>query len=153
MNKTSTRELSFLVKGIVCLLAIFILNYLVTPIFVGENKLEEFFRPRGKLDFDPLMWKSAAMDSGKRYEMVDSLLDSRQLLGLSDLRVKQILGEPSALNFTEQGDKVMTYYLSRQRNYPASSFLFPYFFPNHEIWMLSLLLTNRNVESAKVIFN
>ena len=134
------------------LAALFGLNYVITPALVGENRLEEFFRPRGESKFDSALWKDSSPVTGKRYEMVDDLLSSQRLAGLIEADVKGLLGEADS-NGDEGGDKLLVYHLAKQRDYPAKSVLFPGFFPNHEAWMLEVRLRNGNVSSARVFFN
>lgn len=134
------------------LATLFGLNYAITPTLVGENKLEEFFRPRGESKFDSASWKDASPASGKRYEMVDDLLASQRLMGLSETDVKGLLGEADSTG-DEEGEKLLVYHLAKQRDYPAKSVWFPGFFPNHEAWMLEVRLRNGSVCLTRVFFN
>lgn len=134
------------------LAALFGLNYVITPTLVGENKLEEFFRPRRESKFDSASWKDPSPASGKRYEMVDDLLVSQRLMGLRETDLNGLLGEADSTG-DEGGDKLLVYHLAKQRDYPAKSVWFPGFFPNHEAWMLEVRLRNGNVSVARVFFN
>lgn len=134
------------------LAALFGLNYVITPTLVGENKLEEFFRPRGESKFDSASWEDASPASGRRYEMLDDLLASKHLVGLSETDVKGLLGEADSTG-NEGGDKLLVYHLAKQRDYPAKSVWFPGFFPNHEAWMFEVRLRNGNAYSTRVFFN
>jgi hypothetical protein len=125
---------------------------MITPLLVGENKLEAYFRPRGESKFDSDSWKDASPASGKRYEMVDNLLAFQRLTGLTETDVKGLLGEGDSTG--EEGDeKLLVYHLAKQRDYPAKSVWFPGFFSNHEAWMLEVRLRNGSVCSTRVFFD
>jgi hypothetical protein len=83
--------------------------------------------------------------------MLDDLLATRRLIGLSEAEVKKLLGDPNSVSYTK-GDKMLVYHLARQRDYPARSGWFPGFFPNHEAWMLEILFRQGKAYSAKVFF-
>lgn len=142
----------FVVFGLAVLPALYFVNYMLTPAVVGENRLEEYFRPRGQRTFDSAEWKESSPAAGIRYEMTDHLLASGQLTGLTEPQVIALLGEPNSTS-DEQGDKLLVYHLAKQRDYPAKSLWFPGFFPNHEAWMLAVRVRNGSAQSAKVLFN
>lgn len=142
----------FVAVGLAALLVLFSLNYVFTPALVGEDRLEEFFRPRGEMAFDSPTWRESSIAAGKRYEMTDDLLDSGRLIGLTETQVKVLLGEPNSMG-DEDDERVLVYHLAKQRDYPAKSLWFPRFFPNHEAWMLAVRVRNGSAQSAKVFFN
>lgn len=148
----SSARKKFVAVGLAALPVLFLLNYMLTPALVGENRLEEFFRPRGEMAFDSAAWRETSPAAGKRYEMTDDLLASGRLLGLTETQVKALLGEPNSTG-DEEGEKVLVYHLAKQRDYPAKSLWFPGFFPNHEAWMLAVRVRNGSAQSAKVFFN
>jgi hypothetical protein len=131
---------------------LYFLNMALTPSLVGENKLEEFCRPRGTTKFENVLWRNSSPASGRRYGMVDDLLTTRRLIGLKEREVTVLLGEPNSIDEAD-GDKLLVYHLARQRDQPARSILFPGFFPNHEVWMLGISLREGKAHRAKVFFN
>jgi len=87
------------------LLGLYALNYLVTPLIVGEVRLESRCRPRFNLKFDSQVWKTSGLipdgrlgkqspSYGRRYEMVDDLLASQISIGMEERQIRAILGEP-----------------------------------------------------------
>ena len=131
--------------------AMYLINAIVTPQLFDLTNLEINCRPKGKLQFDSPSWKSATPASGKRYEMVDDLLASSKLHGLDENLVTQLLGSPNSA-YQASSEKTFVYHLARQRDYPAKSNWFPAGFPNHEAWMLEIVLHHGKVVSVRVFF-
>ena len=84
--------------------------------------------------------------------MVDNLLATRRLIGLSEAELKKLLGDANSVGNVSD-DEAFFYNLARQKDYPARSIWFPGAFPNHEIWILEVVLRQGKVHSARVLFN
>ena len=92
---------------IALVLSLYVLNYIVTPLIVGEAKLESSFRPYSVEKFDSQSWRTSGLvkagkhgkDSpnyGERYKTIDDLLKSHNLVGMREDQVRAILGDPDA---------------------------------------------------------
>jgi hypothetical protein len=57
MNFTVPTKIKLLILVAVGVAVLLGVNYVVTPMLVGENKLEAYFRPRGESEFDSDSWK------------------------------------------------------------------------------------------------
>ena len=77
-------------KGTTLLAALYALNYFVTPEVIGVTRLEELARPRGRLDFNASRWQELRQAPGQRYEMVDSLLSAKVLIGVDTTQVRSM---------------------------------------------------------------
>ena len=94
------------VLGVIAIPAgLFLLNYFITPMIVGERSLEVGCRPCFSQTFDSKIWMESGVipdgklgkespSYGKRYEMVDDVLKTRITLGMEEGQVKTILGNP-----------------------------------------------------------
>ena len=133
------------------LLALYGINYLVTPDLVGKNDLEIFFRPVYQRAFESETWKRSSPESGVRYEMADSILTSRVIIGLDIVAVQNLLGKPD-LRDNEQGEERCFYVLGGQRAYPSRSIWFPGLFPNQDHWFLEIRFREGKVQSATIFF-
>jgi hypothetical protein len=84
--------------------------------------------------------------------MVDDLLKTHTLVGISYFDLMKILGppdpgyNPSRINFE------VAYSLGWQINYPAKSIFFPGRFQNFEAWRLRVLVENEKVIKVWVDF-
>lgn len=141
------------------MVALYLINYFVTPCIVGEN-LETCFRPHRNSAFDSKTWKEAdprlaskgaSAFYGRRFEMVDSLLASKVLLGADELRLSGLLGAPESTS-KQDGTKSYYYFLADQRQYPARSIWFPGLFANLDRWMFEVRLRDGRVVLARVYF-
>jgi hypothetical protein len=157
--KPSTSRLKLAGKWSALVAAIYLINYFVTPCIVGE-KLETCFRPHRNSAFDSNTWKKAdprlqskgaAAFYGKRFDMVDSLLRSKALLGVDEQRLSELLGAPESAS-EQNGTKSYYYFLADQRQYPARSIWFPGLFANLDRWMLEVRLRDGKVVLARVYF-
>jgi hypothetical protein len=104
--KTSWKLSKLRVRDIVALLVgLYVSNYLLTPILVGEARLEAYFRPHSSQTFDSIAWNESGVvpdgklgkqspSYGKRYEMVDDVLKTRISVGMDAGQLKAILGNP-----------------------------------------------------------
>ena len=159
MSAWSTSRVGSAGKAFVLVLAAYLANYFITPVVVGE-KLEIYFRPHGSAAFDSGAWKQAdprtrqaggTVPYGRRYEMVDSLLDSKMLLGANEQRVRDLLGTPESTS-EKDGRKGLYYFLGDQRQYPSRSIWFPCLFTNQDRWMLEVVLRDAKVIIARVYY-
>jgi hypothetical protein len=143
----------FIMVG-VAIPVLYLVNLFVTPELVGPNRLEILCRPRGSMEFDASLWNTspAVWGESKRYEMVDNLLAKGRLIGLSEPDLKKLLGDANSVGNVSD-DEALYYNLARQKDYPARSIWFPGAFPNHEIWILEVVLRQGKVHSARVLFN
>jgi hypothetical protein len=81
--------------AVIALAVLYGANWMFTPEVISVTKLESFFRPKGKLQFDSNKWKQKQPSSwGERYEMVDDLLRKQLRPGLSRQQVDDLLGKP-----------------------------------------------------------
>lgn len=138
-------------KAVAVLLALYAVNYLLTPRIVGPHRLEVWFRPKGAAQFDRAVWASRLGTSGRRYEMVDDLLKTYLRPGLTREQVEDLLGKPDGAE-EKEGEVCVYYSLARQRDYPARSILFPGRFWNWEVWVLRIRFREGRVYEANVIF-
>jgi len=172
--------------GFAILAGFYWLNYLITPVFIGVTKLESMCRPRICQKFDPLLWSNSGLikdgkhgkfspSFGKRYEMVDDLLESHVVVGMGSNQVKELIGEPDAgvidkkyfldsrnpycgdrQNFVKEilessnSISIWAYHLAHQRQYPARSILFPNLFFNGDEWKLIIEMRNSKVHRINV---
>ena len=172
---------------IALLLFAYVLNYLVTPVVFGEVELERFYRPHFSKKFDGKLWQASGPiaegrrgkpnpNYGERYRMVDDLLASKIPPGISDDRVRDLLGKPDGgivdktelANFlhhsgTEptKADKEILestenlefwcYDLGSQKQFPASSIWFPFQLFNGERWKLLIKMKNGRVVATEVV--
>jgi len=134
--------------GIGALAVLYCMNWLFTPEIVGIVKLEEFYRPKGRLKFDPEKW-CAPSYFGQRYEMVDDLLQRCLPLGLSREEVESLLGPPHLVQLLEE-DTLVWYELGWRRDYPSRSIFFPGRLINVETWLLELRFRDGRLYAARV---
>lgn len=127
-------------------------NWMFTPEVVSVTKLESFFRPKGKLQFDSNKWKQKQPSSwGERYEMVDDLLRKQLRPGLSRQEVEDLLGKPDVDTPRGAGELELSYNLASQKDYPARSLLFPGRLENLELWILLLRFRDGRLYSVEVV--
>jgi hypothetical protein len=130
--------------------ALYVLNYIFTPMLLGEREIEIYFRPHCRLMFDSKTWKRGGLkvsggiaeNYGKRYEMLDDLLSSHALVGMKEDSLVMQLGQ----------SKRLFYILGDQRNYPAKSVLFPGAFANFDRWKMEIVISDGKVTSYKILF-
>jgi hypothetical protein len=90
---------------ITLLVGLYILNFLVTPMLVGEVRLESYFRPHFRQKFDSKVWNESGLIPdgrlgkpssfyGRRYEMVDDLVASHISIGMEGKQIRAVLGDP-----------------------------------------------------------
>jgi len=116
------------------------------------TKLESFFRPKGKLQFDSNKWKQKQPSSwGERYEMVDDLLRKQLRPGLNRQQVDDLLGKPDVDAPRGAGEVELSYSLASQKDYPARSVLFPGRLENLELWILLLRFRDGKLYSMEVV--
>ncbi len=185
MNRKLTR--TYLIAVVCASACAYIANYLLVQNLVGPRELMLRFRPRYNVKFNPSGWKSSGSTNlvglvvpskiGQRYQMVDQLLESGALLGMTESSVTELLGDPDA-GITKQdsiralhnaygisNDGIpkrildssgnLTYWsydLAPQRNFPARSIWFPMAFCNCEHWLLSVEFEHGKVISSRVSF-
>jgi hypothetical protein len=78
---------------------------------VGLLSVVTFSRNRR---FDAAVWRAASVPKSIRLRMVGDLLESRQLIGMSQLEIDHLLGRPE-LNRTSSNEYV--YYLGPERSF------------------------------------
>lgn len=150
---TKQRKLKLLNIAVV-LLATYLTGYILTPVLIGE-KLEIFFRPHFDEKFNPVIWKEGGLGKGhgqygKRYEMLDNLLESHILEGLNVDQLQALLGPPDS---KRDGEPNLWFYtLGDQRIFPSRAILFPGWFSNRDRWMLEVEFRNGKVSHLKVYF-
>jgi hypothetical protein len=148
---TLSRRSKQVLMGLAFLAALYAANYSLTPELVGVVKLEEHCRPRGQLEFDSESWKQTSPASGKRFEMVDSLLESGSLLNLDATQIETLLGKADIVS-DQQAEKQFVYLLADQCAFPAKSLFFPGLFANLDQWWLEIRLRDGKTYLARVFF-
>ena len=168
------------------LLFVYVVNYLVTAVVVGEAELERIYRPHFSKKFDDKLWQASGPNAegkrgkpnpnyGERYRMVDDLLVSKIPLGMSDDRVRDLLGKPDAgivdkaelskfllsigreptkadkeILETKDNLELWCYHLASQHQFPSASIWFPFLFSNGERWKLLIRMKNGRVVATEV---
>ena len=139
------------IKIIGSLTLLYLINLIVTPRIVGIHTLEGIFRPRYRMVFNSSLWKTSLPKDGTRLHMVDSLLSSELIHGLHEVRLIELLGQPT---ITQAMSASTNYYytLAYQETHPARSWLFPGMFWNFDNWSLKVVLTNQIVKECDIVF-
>ncbi len=138
--------------AVIALAVLYGANWMFTPEVISVTKLESFFRPKGKLQFDSNKWKQKQPSSwGERYEMVDDLLRKQLRPGLSRQQVDDLLGKPDVDAPRGAGEVELSYSLASQKDYPARSVLFPGRLENLELWILLLRFRDGKLYSMEVV--
>lgn len=144
---------SFIRTSIALTCLLYISNWLITPLVVSETGLEAKFRPRTSLPYDRATWTNASPSIqhnpsfGKRYEMIDNLMSSGQILGKDRNAVASHLGNP---DLTSKDASMIYYVLAPQASYPARSYLFPRVFSNTDRWCLEIKFEKGRVVALRV---
>jgi hypothetical protein len=95
------------ILGITSILpALYILNYLITPLIVGEARLESYFRPHSYGRFDAKIWRNSGFVwtqkngenplFGERFGMIDDVMRAHVALGIAEAQLREVLGNPDA---------------------------------------------------------
>jgi hypothetical protein len=140
---------SWVIRVSLLISGLFLINFVISPFLVGIPKLTEICRPRITSEFTAEKWKRATADAAARYAMANSLVASRALVLASEARVYELLGTPK--HRSSSGDLlILDYELAPQEQFPASCWLYPKFFPNIEMWVLRISLSNGVVNHFSV---
>lgn len=151
MNVLKLKWRHWMIWGI-ALPILYLANWSVTPEIVGVRRLESYFRPKGQMLFDSVVWKRKSPGfSTQRYEMVDDILSKRLQLGLDRRAVEAILGEPDLAAVRSVTEVELSYNLASQEDYPARSFFFPWRLGNLELWILLLRFRDDRLYSMEVL--
>ena len=150
--KAGAFKYPWLWAAVIALVVLYGANWMFTPEVVSVTKIESFFRPKGKLQFDSNKWKQKQASSwGERYGMVDDLLRKQLRLGLSRQEVEDLLGKPDVDAPRGAGELELSYNLASQKDYPARSILFAGRLGNSELWILLLRFRDGRLYSIEVV--
>ena len=145
-------------KWILCIAVLYVSNWLVTPIFMGEVALEVLMRPRISKPYLPDRWKQNSSFGRERYSMTSYLIEHDLLIGLKLDNIIELMGEPNARFERIRGRKkdiVLVYSVAEQEELPARCWIFwPHMIGsgNFEEWTLEIELPSEVELSRKARF-
>ncbi len=143
------RTASIVRHGSRCLAAVcivYFLNYWLTPMLVGEIRLQVALRPHvyTTLGRD---FQSPRVHSVARYGMVNTALEFSMFEMMGRTATLAFLGEPDVKQ-SDRGKEVFLYRIATQGVAPVRSILFPGRFKNDRVWTLRLEFEGNSVVSA-----
>lgn len=143
MARRFSKSLLWIVVGC-CIL------YVLLPLGITFPRLASACRPRVASPFYSDRWKAATFESGVRFPMANELIRTKALLGLSEGRLMEMLGEPHyrTVGQGQHGSVLYVYELAGQSQYPAVCWLYPWVCPNISSW--ALVIECRNGVVVKV---
>ena len=124
-------------------------NYCLTPLIVGETRIQVALRPRVYRSTNITDWQADNRYGVSRYAMVNAELRHRIFQMAGRTAALQLLGEPD-IREVEAGKEVYFYRITSQFHAPVRSVLFPGRFKNDRIWTLRIEFEGKRVVAARL---
>lgn len=153
MNIFQWNRLRSLLQQVLCFTfaacAIYGVNYCLTPLIVGETRLQVALRPRVYRSTNIADWQADNRYGVSRYAMVNVELRHRIFQMAGRTAALQLLGEPD-IREVGAGRQVYFYLITSQFHAPVRSILFPGRFKNNRTWALRIEFDGQRVVGASL---